>query len=274
MKEFNNIIGNVYGINSDEYGINYFLGNRTVDDSKHIADIKRAMLKGELISPVLIDKETRSIIDGQHRYTAATELWNEGVNYTLSIVELSCKKDKLLESAVTFNSSQKHWRAVDYINAYAKVGNKNYIALLDFCEKNKKYLDKKYKAAMSILSGLTFVNYKKGELEVTNLDLDFGQERYNIFERIADALGGTKLLFRPTIIIAVRKFLKYYFVFGCNEAITDDDSDYMLDIKTKFSNFIHTLEGSINTIPSDNSREWVKFLKNVYERSLKQTRLD
>lgn len=267
MKEFNNIIGNVYGINSDEYGINYFLGNRTVDDGKHIADIKRAMLKGELIPPVLIDKKTRSIIDGQHRYTAATELWNEGVSYTLSIVELSCKGDKLLESAVTFNSSQKHWRVIDYINAYAKVGNENYIALLDFCEKNKKYLDKKYKAAMSVLSGLTSVNFKKGELEITDLNLKFGQERYNALERIADALGETNLLFRPAIISAVCKFLDDYFV----NYYLEEESLYD---RKEFDNFIHTLEGSINTIPSDNSREWVKFLRNVYEHSLKQTRLD
>lgn len=43
----------------------------TVNDLKHVARIKEAMKRGETIPPIIIDKSTKLIIDGQHRFMAA-----------------------------------------------------------------------------------------------------------------------------------------------------------------------------------------------------------
>lgn len=71
------VVANIYGTESCN-NLQLINGNRAVNDLKHIAKIKEAMKRGEFIPPIIIDKLTKLIIDGQHRFMAACELWREG----------------------------------------------------------------------------------------------------------------------------------------------------------------------------------------------------
>lgn len=74
------VVANVYGIESCN-NLQLINGNRAVNDLKHVARIKEAMKRGETIPPIIIDKSTKLIIDGQHRFMAAC---GEKVKHTLS----------------------------------------------------------------------------------------------------------------------------------------------------------------------------------------------
>lgn len=57
------VIAVIIGIQSPS-GLQLIHGNRT--DLKHVAKIKEAMKRGEIVPPIIIDKLTKLIIDGQH----------------------------------------------------------------------------------------------------------------------------------------------------------------------------------------------------------------
>lgn len=60
------VVASVLGIQSPS-GLQLIHGNRTVTDLKHVAKIKEAMKRGEIVPPIIIDKLTKLIIDGQHK---------------------------------------------------------------------------------------------------------------------------------------------------------------------------------------------------------------
>lgn len=64
------VVASVLGIQSPS-GLQLIHRNRTVTDLKHVAKIKEAMKRGEIVPPIIIDKLTKLIIDGQHRFMAA-----------------------------------------------------------------------------------------------------------------------------------------------------------------------------------------------------------
>ena len=70
------IIANVFGVESRN-GIEFIKGNREVVDMEHVSKIKSAMERGEFVPPILIDKATKFVIDGQHRFMAACNIWRE-----------------------------------------------------------------------------------------------------------------------------------------------------------------------------------------------------
>ena len=42
-------------------------GNRVNIDRSHVLAIAKAMIDGSIIPPIIVDKETKIIVDGQHR---------------------------------------------------------------------------------------------------------------------------------------------------------------------------------------------------------------
>ena len=81
-----------------------------------LAKIKEAMKRGEIVPPIIIDKLTKLIIDGQHRFMAACELWREGNSYILSYLEFEFENPLL--SAIRYNSNSKKWSTADYVKAW------------------------------------------------------------------------------------------------------------------------------------------------------------
>lgn len=149
-----NVIASVLGIQSPS-GLQLIHGNRTVTDLKHVAKIKEAMKRGEIVPPIIIDKLTKLIIDGQHRFMAACELWREGNSYILSYLEFEFENPLL--SAIRYNSNSKKWSTADYVKAYIVDGRESYDILRKFCQSHEHFRGGRsgfqYKAAAQLITG-------------------------------------------------------------------------------------------------------------------------
>lgn len=127
-------MNNAYVVVNEKF--NFIEGNREVVDEKHVRGIMNAMTKGEFIPPIIVDQSTRYIIDGQHRYIAASNLWKQNVNYELPVV--FHKFENPLLAAILYNNKSKSWHIQNYINAYVKDNRESYIKLVNFCTTHKE----------------------------------------------------------------------------------------------------------------------------------------
>lgn len=89
------------------------------------------MLKTSIIDGV----ERLYIVDGQHRFLAAQYL---NLDVKADIIESVTTKDELVKLISTLNSTGVKWTSMDYINAYAALGMKEYIDLINVCKKCTK----------------------------------------------------------------------------------------------------------------------------------------
>lgn len=148
------VVASALGIQSPS-GLQLIHGNRTVTDLKHVAKIKEAMKRGEIVPPIIIDKLTKLIIDGQHRFMAACELWREGNSYILSYLEFEFENPLL--SAIRYNSNSKKWSTADYVKAYIVDGRESYDILRKFCQSHEHFRGGRsgfqYKAAAQLITG-------------------------------------------------------------------------------------------------------------------------
>lgn len=102
-------------------------GNREINQ-KHVLAIKKAMLAGKNLPPIEVSRDGY-IIDGQHRYEAAKQLWEEGKEYEL-LIHIFDTENPLLD-AINYNNTQLSWNIEDYIKAYS-IDNINYKHLLEW----------------------------------------------------------------------------------------------------------------------------------------------
>lgn len=136
----------------------YFVeGNRDIN-WEHVNKIKKAMMAGVNFPPLEVDAIENIIIDGQHRYEAAKELWEEGIEYPLLCHFYN--SDNPLLDAINFNNTQISWRLEDYIKAYIANENENYIKFMDWIQE-KPLLAGRFNSAVKIL-GSSNVEIKRG----------------------------------------------------------------------------------------------------------------
>lgn len=113
-----------------DYGKFSFLMENRQTARTHINKLKVAIKESPQIlevQPILVN-ENMEIIDGQHRFIAASEL---GVPVTYTIV-----KGLTIDSAREMNVLQRKWNVDDYAFSYAKAGNINYKAFNKYREEN------------------------------------------------------------------------------------------------------------------------------------------
>lgn len=200
------VVANVLGIQSPS-NLQLIHGNRTVTDLKHVAKIKEAMKRGEIVPPIIIDKLTKLIIDGQHRFMAACELWREGTSYTLSYLEFEFENPLL--SAIRYNSNSKKWSAADYVKAYITDGRESYDILRKFCQSHQLFRGGRngfqYKAAAQLITGQSCGDaIQKGTLQITEDQAKVADIAYNQLIQMANAIGkergGNTLLKRDVVL--------------------------------------------------------------------------
>lgn len=200
------IVASVYGIESPS-GLELIHGNRTVTDLKHVAKIREAMKRGEVIPPVIIDKTTKLIIDGQHRFMAACDLWRDGKTYTLSYLEFEFENPLL--SAIRYNSNSKKWSTGDYVKAYIVDGRESYDILRKFCQNHEHFRGGRsgfqYKAAAQLITGQACGDsIQKGTLQITEEQAKVADIAYNQLAQMANAIGkergGLTLLKRDVVL--------------------------------------------------------------------------
>ena len=199
------VVASVLGIQSPS-GLQLIHGNRTVTDLKHVAKIKEAMKRGEIVPPIIIDKLTKLIIDGQHRFMAACELWREGNSYILSYLEFEFENPLL--SAIRYNS--KKWSTADYVKAYIVDGRESYDILRKFCQSHEHFRGGRsgfqYKAAAQLITGQACGDaIQRGTLQITEEQAKVADIAYNQLAQMAAAIGkerGGLTLLKRDIVLA------------------------------------------------------------------------
>lgn len=110
---------------TDYKQFSFLIDNRDTS-RKHINKLRDAIRKNPEIlevQPILVN-ENMEIIDGQHRFTAASEL---GLPITYTQVH-----GLNMETARNMNVLQRKWTMEDYSRSYAKAGNPNYKEFLKY----------------------------------------------------------------------------------------------------------------------------------------------
>jgi hypothetical protein len=100
-------------------------GNRRVDVN-HVKKLEKSISLDNLLdaNPIIVD-EKMTVIDGQHRLHAAS-------NLGLSIYYVVASGS--LETVQQLNSNSKGWILSDYVESYIQKGNRNYEILKNFKE--------------------------------------------------------------------------------------------------------------------------------------------
>lgn len=149
---------------TDYEKFNFSERNRNVLLTKsQVANFK----KNGIISPIFVN-ENMTIIDGQHRFKYA-----KSAKIPIEYIIISGLDD---DSIIALNTSQKSWKSIDYIEAYANDGNKNYIDLIKLI---KRFSQFNIIAISSIAMGDKQVagditrRIKEGKLKISDFDSTF-----------------------------------------------------------------------------------------------------
>ena len=198
-------VKNCYAVVNEEF---YFIeGNREVRDEKHVRSIMNAMMNGEFIPPIIVDSKTKLIVDGQHRYSAAGNLWKQKIGYQLLVIE--SEFDNPLLAAIRYNNKAKNWRTATYVNAYITDGRESYKLLKEFCLTHKLlHLGEicKYSSAILLLGhryNTTVV--QNGTLVVTMEQCVQAEDVYAELETMREVIAPVMQSHVITAWIAIRK---------------------------------------------------------------------
>lgn len=198
-------IKNVYATVNEEF---FFIeGNREIKDERHVRNIMNAMMNGEFIPPIIVDVRTKLVIDGQHRYTAALNLWKQKIGYQLLVIE--SEFDNPLLAAIKYNNKAKNWRTSTFVNAYITDGRESYNLLKEFCLTHKLLHFGnicKYSSAILLLGhrySTTVV--QNGTLVVTMEQCAQAEDVYTELETMREVIASVMQGHVITAWIAIRK---------------------------------------------------------------------
>ena len=144
-------------------------GNRGINKKKIQRIIKEIESGNDILdeAPVLV-KEVNShldILDGQHRVEIAIQM-KRPVHYIIH------KENMTLHNVAKVNSNVEKWKAIDFINCYAKSGDDNYIKLGKF--------HKSYHVSVGVCLSLFTFGCVKHDGAVAELYLQFEQGVFKI----------------------------------------------------------------------------------------------
>ena len=116
--------------------------NREITDAQSVNEINEISEDMKVngfryTEPIVVTKKDRNgkhkVVDGQHRYSAATKA-GVGVYYVVD-EDISLTKKGMFEAFIMYNKVKKKVRKNDYIHGYAEMGNENFKVLQEFGEK-------------------------------------------------------------------------------------------------------------------------------------------
>lgn len=151
--------------------VGFITGNRAVNPAS-VSKLKKSMIKWGVLTAITVTKFRKRyfIVDGQHRYTAANEL-----GYTIPAIVIP--KDSL-NTIIDLNTIQKNWSLENYADFFASNDDKNlaehYITLKEI----KEACGLNYTALVRIYSKSGLPAFKRGELELDNMEFAFMFIRY------------------------------------------------------------------------------------------------
>ncbi len=220
-------------------------GNRDINFN-HVRKIKKAIENNISLPAIRItDDENHYVIDGQHRYEAYKQLWDEGKDYEM-LVDFYHSNNPFLD-AITLNNTQMKWTLDTYIIAYSYNGDTSYRRFYQFGVENKNLIRKDSCRGVPwdvllALIGVSVDRAKKGLLFVS-------QNTLNVSQSIINALHETPLVFLRKE--SVKGFLRFYE--ECNSSLEE--------INKWFINYCN--EHSYSSYPTTRIEDWYYFFKKI-----------
>jgi hypothetical protein len=145
-----------------DYSIfNHIEGNREVNKI-HVERLKKSFNESYLLNPIIVNGDMQ-IIDGQHRFLAASQL-NLPINYIV------CKKYGLKEIQV-LNSNMKNWSKLDYLDGFCDLGKEEYIKFRDFKEKFPEFTFSGIEHLLNGSDNRKEKDFQNGNLKLNNYSL-------------------------------------------------------------------------------------------------------
>lgn len=183
--------------------LNHHPQNRIVREAS-VKKILAAIERGEKIAPVIINRRTMVMVDGQHR-VAAWILFVENhpeikSKFALNVVAIDVSQEEEFALIIRTNSKNVKWVSADYLNAFANAGNENYVRLRNFvkkcnlCHGNTDNDRGNYVSTPKITNAIGLINghgtqtalFKNGELEVTAEEIKVAETRAKQVETILE----------------------------------------------------------------------------------------
>lgn len=162
-------------------------GNRGISKA-HVKHIKESMAEKVIPVPIIVN-EKFEIIDGQHRFTAASEL-----KHPIHFVKIPGLG---LPDVQRLNSNSKNWTLNDYLQSYLDLGKKSYYTYADFMEEfGFKHEQNFILLTNGNLSHLRRTQFQRGKFRISSDQLEWGRmaaeriiEIGSKFEKERDATG-------------------------------------------------------------------------------------
>lgn len=161
------VSASVHGTAAIQSTVHYHLFKRIDSnrhlDKRHVNKLVEAIRKKNLLhlNPIVVNGEME-VIDGQHRLSAA-KILGVAIYYT--------QDARISHNDIGgMNSNKKNWQMMDYINYYAKKGNRNYVAFLELCDKHKDYKPSMLQTLCSKDGTRRSNDVKEGLFDISNID--------------------------------------------------------------------------------------------------------
>lgn len=188
-------------------------GGVDVNRAKAIAREIRTLGTYWLINPILVNKRTKTMVDGHTTLEALKILRDEyGIELDVPVCIIDVPKEVSDAQAIQmFNNIGLPWKLLMYVLNYAQEGNKNYQALIEMC---KTLPEGYFHRGEDILIRNTAAlggkcqqeNLRTGKFKLTEEDVQTQMELGNTVNRILVAAGKPKSgQWTESFIIAVYK---------------------------------------------------------------------
>lgn len=151
--------------------------NRKISKS-HVKKIKKSIRQVGLLDPIKVSTDGY-ILNGQHRFCAIKELQEEGVFENIKYIIINDMDER--EAIITLNSIQKELSITDYLEIYAKNGNKQYQKILDLADEYGQSVG----AVVTIIScgsGFAHSKFKEDIKAGKDISFDEWEVLYDYFE--------------------------------------------------------------------------------------------
>lgn len=244
------IVDHVYGTTSDIFGL--MRGNRDIKES-HVNKLYKAAMKGAKFPPIIVDRKTLVILDGQHRYSVAKRMWAMGIKYELQYILVDATDSKTEEEVIEDVISRQnglHWTTKDYVNSQIDRNHPDYPILDEFCAQHALLIKdgkKLYGAGAAFLTQ-TVCNVSKNlprfkPRAVLDADIFYDQ-----LEQVGMKLGVVEHLFRPAVIVAWIRF-----------------SSANLEDNSQFEEFLTKVKKAFKAPMGNKKEEWVNYFTKILE---------
>lgn len=184
--------------NDKLYGENN-LKNRLINKN-HVKECEQGILSGAVMSPIIINKNTNVVCDGNHTLVAQLNLWEKclAMDKVLVVRLIDVPVEKELQFIIDINSHSKNWQLYEIVEKYATVSEDfkkilNYCTSDDFTTDNRgggKHPKMKYFQAFY---GCSWNSFKDSNFKIDDEKLEKARVIRNEVKAIFEAFG-----FEPT----------------------------------------------------------------------------